>query len=90
MSLTVKHSAGRESRTEMTAPKPRQKREARKLKPCPFCGSRLAVIRSNGIGDFFVICGDSSDDENGCGARTSDVRCEGEEYAAERWNRRKP
>lgn len=64
--------------------------EARRLKPCPFCGSRLAVIRSNGIGDFFVICGDSSDDDNGCGARTSDVRCEGEEYAAERWNRRKP
>lgn len=66
------------------------------LKPCPFCGAKVAEIRSNGIGDFYVIC-DADDDGSGreagrfgfgCGARTSDVSCESREQAAKRWNMR--
>lgn len=58
-----------------------------KLLPCPFCGNPTPQIVPNGIGDFFVVCS-STDDYHGCGARTSDVRCEGKEHAAERWNKR--
>lgn len=50
-----------------------------KLQPCK-CGSANLSIESNGIGDYFVIC-------NKCGKRSSDVRCEGEDYAVERWNK---
>lgn len=58
-----------------------------KLLPCPFCGNPFPVIRSNGIGDFYVYC-DDDEDVGGCGASTSDRSCEGETFAAERWNRR--
>lgn len=58
--------------------------------PCPFCGCETVSIISNGIGDFFTICGDPDEVEEdpGCGVRTSDVRCESPEMAAERWNQR--
>lgn len=59
-----------------------------KLKPCPFCGGTNAVIESNGIGDYYVICGSDDEGEDSCGARTDDSRCESKEHAAERWNRR--
>jgi hypothetical protein len=57
-----------------------------KLVPCPFCRHSNPVITSNGIGDFFVICSDNVEEGEypGCGARTSDVRFESEEHAAER------
>lgn len=60
------------------------------LLPCPFCGNTQVTIQPNGIGDYYVRCGDGSQDEGdeGCGARTSDFHCEGIEFAAERWNRR--
>lgn len=50
------------------------------LKPCPFCGGE-AEIKPNNIGDFFAMC-------SGCGASTSDIKCELEESAARRWNTR--
>lgn len=58
----------------------------RVLKPCPFCGCTTPEIRSNGIGDYYVICDGDDEDVSYCGASTSDVRCESEEHAAERWN----
>jgi hypothetical protein len=61
-------------------------REEIKLLPCPFCGFGGAQIAPNGIGDYFVICED--DDNDGCGARSSQVRCETQQHAAKRWNRR--
>ena len=54
-------------------------------KPCPFCGNTEIYVHSNGIGDYYAICGD---DEIGCGVRTSDFKCESPEYAIERWNKR--
>jgi len=50
------------------------------LKPCPFCGGN-PHMQENGIGDYYVWC-------TCCDARSSDVRCESVEHAAERWNRR--
>ena len=59
------------------------------LKPYPFYGNKTSKIESNGIGDFYVICRENRYEQyEGCGVRTSDVMCEGVEYAAERWNRR--
>lgn len=55
------------------------------LKPCPFCGRTDIHIEPNGIGDYSVVCGHEL---TGCGASTSDYRCESEEQAVERWNRR--
>lgn len=55
------------------------------LKPCPFCGCDKVSIVPNGIGDFFVLCGD---EESGCGASSSPILCEGRQQAADRWNRR--
>lgn len=52
------------------------------LLPCPFCGEK-AKFHDNGIGDSFVMC-------SGCNASTSDVRCETNKQAAERWNLRAP
>jgi hypothetical protein len=57
------------------------------LKPCPFCGNISPVIRSNGIGDYYVYC-DDDEGEGGCGASTSDRRAEHETVAARRWNQR--
>jgi hypothetical protein len=51
----------------------------KKLKPCK-CGSRRLSILGNGIGDYYVRC-------RSCGERSSDVRCEDEDYAVERWNK---
>jgi len=61
-----------------------------KLKPCPFCGNTEPRLISNGIGDLYVICRteDQPEEDRGCGARSSDYRCEHENLAAERWNRR--
>lgn len=61
-----------------------------KLLPCPFCGHKNPMILGNGIGDFFVMCNDIhvDGDDGGCGARTSDVKCETPEGAARRWNKR--
>lgn len=64
-----------------------KKRGAERLYPCPFCGGTDITIKSNGIGDYYAICG-SEDIAGGCGARTSDVRCESRAQAIERWNRR--
>jgi hypothetical protein len=53
------------------------------------CGSSNAVILSNNIGDYYVSCGDPSDEEKGgCGLTTSERRCEDPKHAAERWSRR--
>jgi hypothetical protein len=63
------------------------------LKPCPFCGFDEPDLVSNGIGDYYVICARHTPDdaeEDGCGARTSGVRCESKEGAIERWNQRRP
>ena len=57
--------------------------------PCPFCGNTKIVVQSNGIGDYYCICGDA-DYESGCGARSDDYRCEDQRFAVERWNRRAP
>lgn len=59
------------------------------LLPCPFCGGTSIEIRDNGIGDSYAIC-DADEDSGGmsCGARTSDYRCETEQGAVRRWNRR--
>lgn len=57
------------------------------LKSCPFCGNRSPQILSNGIGDFFVLC-EADEGEMACGASSSQVRCETERGAADRWNRR--
>lgn len=59
-----------------------------KLLPCPFCGNTSPVIRSNGIGDYYVFCDDSGDDRYGCGASSSDRSCETMSGAAARWNTR--
>lgn len=56
------------------------------LKPCPFCGCDRVTIVSNGIGDYFAMCGE---EDSGCGASSSPVLCESEKLAAERWNRRR-
>jgi len=67
----------------------RERARKMKVRACPFCGNERLTIEANGIGDYFVICQDPEyPDANGCGARTSDVRCESQEYAIERWNRR--
>lgn len=59
------------------------------LKPCPFCGNTETLkIVGNGIGDYLVTCGEELEDDPGCGVRTSDVRCETKQHAAERWNKR--
>ena len=58
------------------------------LKPCPFCGGTNIQIESNGIGDYYCVCGDIDGAYPGCGARTDDFKCEGKEYAAKRWNQR--
>ncbi len=58
------------------------------LKPCPFCGNRNIALRSNGIGDIYALCEVDEDDGTGCGARTSDVNCETDRKAVERWNQR--
>lgn len=55
------------------------------LKNCPFCGCAIVEIVPNGMGDFFAICGN---EDEGCGARSSQMRCESREHAAERWNTR--
>ena len=62
------------------------------LKPCPFCGNDNIEIRSNGIGDYYAICsGDGEEgDPCGCGASTSDRRCESQKGAIDRWNTRVP
>ncbi|WP_068437014.1 Lar family restriction alleviation protein [Magnetospirillum sp. XM-1] len=57
------------------------------LKPCPFCGNTAPVIRSNGIGDYYVYC-DDDEEVGGCGAHTSDRRAEQKSIAAKRWNQR--
>lgn len=58
----------------------------RELLPCPFCGNaEELMILPNGIGDYFVQCGDI---DSGCGARTSDVHCESKWHAIQRWNAR--
>ena len=57
-----------------------------KLKPCPFCGNRVAVEENINFGepnDFIVYCNPSN---GGCGAKTR--LCESEEEAIEAWNRR--
>jgi hypothetical protein len=61
-----------------------------KLEPCPFCGNVCLEIVSNGVGDYYIFCaGDGEDgDPLGCGARTSDVRCESKKHAIQRWNTR--
>lgn len=65
-------------------------REAHELKPCPFCGNSRPTMRSNGIGDFYVLCEDPDDDAAmQCGASSSDHSCETQRGAADRWNRRK-
>jgi hypothetical protein len=60
------------------------------LLPCPFCGNDNIEIIPNGIGDYYAICsGDGEDgDPCGCGASTSDRRCESQEGAVDRWNAR--
>ena len=61
--------------------------------PCPFCGNSNPVVESNGIGDYYVACVRYDNDEDaffGCGARMSDIRCESQEHAIERWNTRAP
>jgi hypothetical protein len=57
-----------------------------KLLPCPFCGNCDIELVPNGIGDFSAHCGDGV--ETGCGASSSEIRCESRQHAAERWNRR--
>ncbi len=57
------------------------------LLPCPFCGNTTPEIRSNGIGDFFVIC-EADEGEMACGACSSQCSCETESHAASRWNKR--
>lgn len=61
----------------MTAPKPRK---ARKLKPCPFCGTKVKISKLYGAG-FKVWC-------HGCAVETIAYNSEAE--AREAWNRRKP
>lgn len=68
-------------------PQPEQKSETPELKPCPFCNNPNPQICQNGIGDYYVQCTDN-DGDIGCFARTSDVKCESENHAAERWNTR--
>jgi hypothetical protein len=60
---------------------------ARELLACPFCGNDRPKIRSNGIGDYYVVC-DGDEDAVHCEASTSDRRCETVEGAVRRWNRR--
>lgn len=43
------------------------------------CGKGRLSIESNGIGDYFVRC-------SGCGKESNQVRCEGPDHAADRWN----
>lgn len=56
--------------------------------PCPFCGNSEPQIRSNGIGDYYVICETEWEGEMACGARSSEYKCETESGAIARWNRR--
>lgn len=59
------------------------------LRNCPFCGC-TAYLTANGMGDYFVICGDGDEegDSHGCRASSSDMNCETIEGAIARWNRR--
>jgi hypothetical protein len=61
--------------------------KARELLACPFCGNDKPKIRSNGIGDFYVVCV-ADETEVHCEASTSDRCCETVEGAIRRWNRR--
>lgn len=58
------------------------------LNPCPMCGGTNIVIESNGIGEYYVVCGTGEEDGGGCGLQTDDRHCETKAHAAERWNRR--
>lgn len=58
------------------------------LKPCPFCGNPEPEIRSNGIGDYYIVCDRDDEGETSCGATSSDRRCETFESAIDRWNTR--
>jgi hypothetical protein len=71
--------------TDMTPVSPETM--ARELLACPFCGNDRPKIRSNGIGDYYVVC-DGDEDAVHCEASTSDRRCETVEGAVRRWNRR--
>lgn len=65
-----------------------QASQGEELKPCPFCGNEDVHIRPNRIGDYFVMCDSDVEGEEGCGASSSDRRCETEAGAARRWNER--
>ena len=57
-----------------------------KLKPCPFCGNRVAVEEKINFGEpnvFIVYCNPSN---GGCGAKTNWF--DSAEEAIDAWNRR--
>lgn len=53
------------------------------LKPCPFCGRKVEMIRGPLFGLAMIYC-------NKCGCRVSFEENEGTDDAAKMWNRRKP
>jgi hypothetical protein len=45
---------------------------ANTLLPCPFCGFDKPRLRSNGIGDFYILRDSEDDAVYSCGATSSD------------------
>ncbi len=61
---------------------------SKELKSCPFCGESVAVVKSNGIGDYYIQCGSGDEEEPGCGVRMPQGRCEFQGHAIAVWNTR--
>lgn len=55
-----------------------ESKKPQEIFPCT-CGNTKPEVCPNGIGDYYVLCS--------CGKRSSDIRCEHQEHAIERWNR---